>query len=710
MPIPSVENSQKIKRSLLIATLFWCINILLAWALIALSVHHSQVEHSALAQARSIIDHTMGLRAWAASHGGVYVPPTDTTPPNPYLAHLPERDLALADGTTLTLLNPAYLVRDLQRHFDGVFGIHTNLTSLNPIRPENGPDEWERRGLHAFAEGATEFSEFTTLAGQQTLRLMQPLITAKSCLKCHAHQGYAEGDLHGGISVRLPLGELLDVARHHKMHWGLALLGLWLLGQAGIWFAGRRIITLLRSRESAYAELAASQAELELKVLERTKALEEEVRQRAKTQEALESSHSELQQIFNSAADGFRVVAWDYTIVKFNAPFARLVEAGDQEILHRKCFDVFPGPSCHTDACPLARARHGEVINQEVRKTTRAGNTIDCLIQTAIFYDPKGTAMGILESFRDISALKEMEKDLSAEAARNARQAVDLQQKNTDILAKNIELEQALQELKAAQSQMLQNEKMATVGQLAAGVAHEINNPTGFVTSNLFSLEKYAQRLTDFLALLQEAVAPEKEQEIATARRTMKIDHISQDIHDLIRESLDGTDRIKKIVMSLKNFSRTDQEEYGPAQINDCLETTLHVVWNELKYKATVEKEYGDLPLTRCYAQQLNQVFMNLLVNAAQAIQEQGVITIRTWATTTTIFITISDSGTGMDHETMAHIFEPFFTTKNKDKGTGLGLSIAHDIITKKHLGKLQVASEPGHGTTFTIELPIVSA
>ncbi|MDR9502610.1 MAG: ATP-binding protein, partial [Desulfurivibrionaceae bacterium] len=190
--------------------------------------------------------------------------------------------------------------------------------------------------------------------------------------------------------------------------------------------------------------------------------------------------------------------------------------------------------------------------------------------------------------------------------------------------------------------------------------------------------------------------------------KKMKISFITRDIHDLISESLEGSDRIKKIVMSLKNFSRQDQEEFGDANLNDCMDTTLNVVWNELKYKATVHKEYGDLPLIKCYAQQLNQVFMNLLVNAAQAIKEQGVITIKTWSADQTICISITDTGKGMEEKTLAQIFEPFFTTKEKDKGTGLGLSIAYDIITKKHHGKLLVASSLGRGTTFTMELPII--
>ena len=301
-----------------------------------------------------------------------------------------------------------------------------------------------------------------------------------------------------------------------------------------------------------------------------------------------------------------------------------------------------------------------------------------------------------------------MEKELAQEAAHSAQQAVELQQKNTDIVSQNVTFEQALHDLKATQSQMLQNEKMATVGQLAAGIAHEINNPTGFVTSNLSTLDKYAHRLTDFVDKLAQVIPQEKQEEVDTIRKKMKINQITEDIHDLISESLDGTDRIKKIVMSLKNFSRQDHEEYGLADINECLDTTLNVVWNELKYKVTLEKEYGELPKTKCYAQQLNQVFMNLLVNSAQAIEEKGVVTIKTWTDDEKIFISVADNGSGMDEETVSHIFEPFYTTKEKDKGTGLGLSIAYDIITKKHDGRLCVESHKGQGTTFIIEIPVI--
>ncbi len=275
---------------------------------------------------------------------------------------------------------------------------------------------------------------------------------------------------------------------------------------------------------------------------------------------------------------------------------------------------------------------------------------------------------------------------------------------------KNKELAKAYDELKGSQAKLLQQEKMASIGQLAAGVAHEINNPMGFVTSNLGSLAKYVNRLEEFLAKQSEfagrCTTPEQSAELERLRKELKIDFILNDAASLIRESLDGTDRVRVIVQNLKSFSRVDQAQESGADINQCLEDTINIVWNELKYKCEVKKEYGELPFTRCFPQQLNQVFMNLLVNAAQAIAKQGTITIKTWQQDGEIRVAISDTGCGIAPEHMSRLFEPFFTTKEVGKGTGLGLSITYDIV-KKHEGRIEVESEPGKGSTFTVRLPI---
>ena len=276
---------------------------------------------------------------------------------------------------------------------------------------------------------------------------------------------------------------------------------------------------------------------------------------------------------------------------------------------------------------------------------------------------------------------------------------------------RNMELEKAYEELKATQTQMLQREKMASIGQLAAGVAHEINNPMGFIISNLGTLEKYSQKLKEYINAQSRTLRlmefPDTSHALEEIRNKLKLDYVLNDITPLIEESLNGAARVTRIVQNLKSFSRVDHAEYTAADINECIESTLNIVWNELKYKSTVEKEYGELPLTKCYPQQLNQVFMNLLVNAAQAIEKEGIIKIKTWSADGAIHISISDTGAGIPEEKINKIFDPFYTTKEVGKGTGLGLSISYDIV-KKHNGEIHVRSEIGTGTEFLIHIPVV--
>jgi len=286
----------------------------------------------------------------------------------------------------------------------------------------------------------------------------------------------------------------------------------------------------------------------------------------------------------------------------------------------------------------------------------------------------------------------------------------ELLQSREMLRVKNEELDKACQNLKMTQSQIVQQEKMASIGQLAAGIAHEINNPIGFISSNLTSLDKYVRKLIYYLDLQKEVIERENPHDflanLQENRTSLKIDFIMDDITQLISESLDGTNRVKKIVQDLKSFSHADGTETQAADINKGIESTLNIVHNEIKYKATVRKELAELPLVKCIPGQLNQVFMNLFVNAVQAIEQQGEILVKSWADKNNVFVSVSDTGCGMPDEIKKRIFEPFFTTKEIGKGTGLGLSIAYDII-KKHSGEINVESSVGKGTTFTIILPV---
>jgi two-component system NtrC family sensor kinase len=271
-------------------------------------------------------------------------------------------------------------------------------------------------------------------------------------------------------------------------------------------------------------------------------------------------------------------------------------------------------------------------------------------------------------------------------------------------------LEKAYKDLKASQAQVLQSEKMASIGQLAAGVAHEINNPIGFISSNLSTLDKYLQRLAEYsnaqASVVEQSASPAARQKLAGLRAELKIDRITADLGKLISESQEGANRVRKIVKDLNTFSRADSGVSEMANLVECLESTINIVWNELKYKVTLNRDYGHVPTFRCYPQQLNQVFMNLLVNAGHAIENQGIITIKTWSDNDFANVSIADSGCGITPEHLNRIFEPFFTTKEQGKGTGLGLSISYDII-KKHHGEITVESAIGAGTTFTVRLPL---
>ena len=275
----------------------------------------------------------------------------------------------------------------------------------------------------------------------------------------------------------------------------------------------------------------------------------------------------------------------------------------------------------------------------------------------------------------------------------------------------------ALSERENAQSRLVQSDKMASIGQLAAGVAHEINNPIGFVNSNLNTLKGYHSDISILIREYRELISHLKEkkdnsqsvidliEKIASIEEDIDIDYLMKDLTSLVEESAEGTERVKIIVNDLKNFAHPGTGQQDNIDINRGIESTLNVVGNELKYKVTVNKELGEIPLITGYPQQLNQVFMNLFVNAAHAITDKGEINIKTFCDDGCIVIKISDTGSGIPKKNLPRLFDPFFTTKEVGKGTGLGLNVAFNII-EKHNGTISVSSKTGKGATFTIKLP----
>lgn len=325
----------------------------------------------------------------------------------------------------------------------------------------------------------------------------------------------------------------------------------------------------------------------------------------------------------------------------------------------------------------------------EYRFRVRDGRYLWMHDSLRLIRDGNGNPLEVIGSLTDITDRKQMEESLHK---------------------KGEEQQLLILQLRDAQAQLLQSEKMASIGQLAAGIAHEINNPVGFVNSNMGSLGKYVDTLCNVIegydiALGDLSDRPTAKSAIATLKQQADFEFLREDVTDLVRESLDGLKRVKDIVQSLKDFAHIGESDWQFSDLHAGIDSTLNIAANEFKYKAKVVKEYGTLPLVKCLASQLNQVFMNLIVNAAHAIQDSGTITIKTGSSEGWVWVSVQDTGHGIPDDIKTRIFDPFFTTKPVGKGTGLGLSLSYNIVSK-HGGRISVDSALGMGSTFTVHLP----
>jgi len=286
----------------------------------------------------------------------------------------------------------------------------------------------------------------------------------------------------------------------------------------------------------------------------------------------------------------------------------------------------------------------------------------------------------------------------------------ELHTANANLASTNEALNQTVTDLKAAQEQLVQAEKMASLGQLTAGIAHEINNPINFVTANIQPLKDDLNDILSIISRYDKIISDKKLEnefkEVDQFKHDMKIEFTMKEVADLLKGIEDGALRTSEIVKGLRNFSRLDQNVFRKANINDSLESTLTLLHSSYKNRIEIIKDFAQLPEIDCFPGQINQVFMNILSNAIQAIPEKGSIYIKTWHLNNDVKISVKDTGSGMTEEIRKKIFDPFFTTKDVGKGTGLGLSISYGII-EKHNGEIEVFSKPGEGTEFVIRIPI---
>ncbi len=320
-----------------------------------------------------------------------------------------------------------------------------------------------------------------------------------------------------------------------------------------------------------------------------------------------------------------------------------------------------------------------------------------------------GAVTGYMGCGIDITSQKSVEKSLEVMVE---KRTLELKEMNQVLQAEKNSLELVNNQLKETQGHLIQSEKMASIGQLAAGVAHEINNPLGYIYSNLNTLKGYLSDLEEIIILAETLVGQLPDDNIKVIefnqlKKDLDLEFLQSDLQDLVSESIEGATRAKKIVQDLRDFSRIDKQEMEIFDLEAGLCSTLNIVRNELKYKADVVKEFSGIKPFKCVGAQLNQVFMNLLVNAAHAIEGFGKITVRTgYEGEDYVWVEVEDTGKGIPDEIRSKIFDPFFTTKPVGQGTGLGLSLSYKII-QDHQGRIEIDSVVGKGTKFRVLLPI---
>ncbi len=430
--------------------------------------------------------------------------------------------------------------------------------------------------------------------------------------------------------------------------------------------------------------------------------------ERKKVEEALRQERNKAKKYLDVAGVMLIVLDNEYMLNLINDKGCEILGYNQNELLEKNWCDNFV-PQTHREEVKevLKGLLSGEKEKYEYHEnpvTTKDGRQRLIAWHNVPLYEEAGQIKAILSSGEDITERKQAEENL--------RKAYK-------------ELEIAHSEMKGMQSQLVQSEKLASIGQLAAGVAHEMNTPVGFVASNFETLQKHIHKFKTMLSMYSDMASGvsstdmqklnEHLEKINKAAKDMKMDFVLEDIDNLLQESKEGLTRITEIIQNLRDFSRIDQAEAcDEYDINEGVKATLVVARNAIKYDADVTTEFSDVPHVRCNSGQINQVFLNILVNAAQAIkslqkEEKGNIIIKTFSTDEHVVCTISDDGPGIPEEIINKIFDPFFTTKAAGKGTGLGLNVSYDIIVNKHKGMLLVNSTLGKGTTFTIKLPIIN-
>lgn len=576
-------------------------------------------------EARAYFNKDQAFRLWASSHGGVYVEVNDTTPPNPNLSHIPERDIVTPSGRELTLMNPAYMLRQLMKQHAELYGVKSKITSLKLFNPINMPDEWERAALKAFESGQKEVTELTDIDGFPYLRFIKPMITQEGCLKCHQSQGYKVGDVRGGVGVAIPMGPYWALLDDHKKSVVAFHIMLWVMGMAVLFFLTNRGKHMIIARA----------------------ALEEE-REKLNRQMAL---------ILNSLEEGVFGIDQSGTCTFVNPATLKMSGFSKEQLLNKCIHTALHHTKTDGSPYPIQDCTHMKTISDG--KTIQSSDEIFWKKDGASFpveftsspLKRNGENEGAVVTFRDLTTQLEKEK-----------------------------MERHLGHV----------QKLESIGTLAGGIAHDFNNILSVIIG-------YSELALDSI--------PEENQ----ARSQVK-------------QVLLAGNRAKDLVQQILTFSRQSEQELQPLKLQPIIKESLKLlrasIPTTIKLQQDIKENCGEILGDPTH---IHQIIMNLCTNAYHAMQNRGgTIEISLSKVEFSledlsnkieldpgsyVRLTVSDTGAGIDQNTLTKIFDPYFTTKEKGEGTGLGLAIVHGLI-KGLSGAITVYSEVGQGTTFQIYLP----
>ncbi len=605
-------------------------------------------------QGQAFFEKDILYRRWASRHGGVYVPVTESTPPNPYLSHVPERDITTPSGRQLTLINPAYMTRqvfEMAQEYTGTGRGH--ITSLKPLRAANVPDTWERQVLQRFESGLKELGQIEQIDGKPYYRYMKALIAEKPCLKCHASQGYLEGQVRGGLSVSVPLEPVYAMLDEELSGVYLNHGAIWLLGLGIIGLGTRRIngITTALQDKAVELEYEIEERQVAQEALQdQTVILEEEIAERRNIEEVVRVSEEKFSKSFDNAPIMMSIsTEVEGTYLDVNKKFLKISGFSREEIIGRTSVEL-------------------GWLTQEQRQT-------------------------LVDKIRSAGSIS----DMAVIARSKQGKPVSCQFSGEYITVEGnkciLLLAHDVTEQKAMEEQLRQSQKMEAIGQLAGGVAHDFNNILTVIMgySNLLQMDPK----------LTEHQKDEVEQIISSA------DKAAQLTRGLLAFSRKETMNLKKvnindIVQHVQKFLvRVIGEDIHlkttvcGQTLTVCADNTqIEQVLINLATNARDAMPDGGSISVETDLQEIDDSFVHIHGYGVSGRYAR---------------ITLSDSGCGMDEETCTKIFEPFFTTKESGKGTGLGMAIVYGII-KQHNGFINVYSEPGQGTTFRIYLPIIEA